>query len=51
MKFVRPDRHSIVFQLTSLIVIIILAQAALLSFFLIIGGVISQAETNAFSSF
>lgn len=51
MKYIKVDRQSMVFRLTSLTVIIILGQAALLSLFLIIGGVLSTAEENAFSSF
>ncbi|MDF2510319.1 MAG: diguanylate cyclase precursor [Herbinix sp.] len=48
MKF---DKRSIAFKLLSLIIAIVLGQAALLSFFLIFGGVIDQAERNAYSSF
>ena len=51
MKFINLDRKSVAFRLTSLTIIIIIGQAALLSLFLIIGGVISQAEQNAFTSF
>lgn len=51
MKYIKVDRQSMVFRLTSLTVIIILGQAVLLSLFLIIGGVLSTAEENAFSSF
>lgn len=45
------DIKSIAFRLTSLIIVIIIGQATLLSMFLILGGVISQAEQNAFTSF
>jgi diguanylate cyclase (GGDEF)-like protein len=51
MKHMKLDRHSMIFRLTSLTVIIILGQAALLSLFLILGGALSKAEENAFSSF
>ncbi|WP_019228561.1 sensor domain-containing diguanylate cyclase [Sedimentibacter sp. B4] len=51
MKFISMDRKSVAFRLTKLIVIIIMGQAAMLSLFLIFGGVISQAEQNAFTSF
>lgn len=51
MISVKLDRQSIVFRLTTLIIAIIIAQAALLSLFLIIGGVLSQAEQNAFIAF
>lgn len=51
MKFINMDRKSVAFRLTSLIIIIIIGQAVLLSLFLIMGGVISQAEQNAFISF
>lgn len=51
MKFIKIDRQSIAFRLTSLTIIIIIGQAILLSLFLIIGGVLSQAEKNAFDSF
>ena len=51
MKFKKPDRKSIAYRLTVIVIAIIIGQAALLSLFLIIGGVISQAEQNAYSSF
>lgn len=51
MKFINTDRKSVAFRLTSLVIIIIIGQAAFLSLFLIFGGVISQAEQNAFTSF
>ena len=51
MKFLKFDKRSIAFKLLSLIITIVLGQAALLSFFLIFGGVIDQAEKNAYSSF
>ena len=51
MKLFKLDRKSIAFRLTTLTIVIIIGQAALLSFFLIFGGVISQAEQNAYNSF
>ena len=51
MKFLKFDKRSIAFKLLSLIIAIVLGQATLLSFFLIFGGVIDQAEKNAYSSF
>ncbi|QOX62617.1 diguanylate cyclase [Anoxybacterium hadale] len=51
MKHLNMDRKSIAFRLTTLTIVIIIGQAALLTFFLIIGGVISQAEQNSYNSF
>ncbi len=51
MKLMKPDKKSIAFRLTTLTIIIIIGQATLLSFFLIAGGVISQAEKNSYASF
>ncbi len=47
----RFNKRSIAFKLLSLIIVIVLGQGTLLSFFLIFGGVINQAEKNAYSSF
>lgn len=51
MKRFNWDNKSIVFRLTFMTVIIVIGQAALLSLFLILGGVLSQAEQNAYQSF
>lgn len=51
MKHLNMDRKSIAFRLTTLTIVIIIGQAALLTLFLIIGGVISQAEQNSYNSF
>ncbi|AFA49997.1 diguanylate cyclase precursor [Acetobacterium woodii DSM 1030] len=51
MKFLKLDRQSIVFRLIVLIISMIIGQAVLLSLFLIVGGVLSQAEQNAYNSF
>lgn len=51
MRLLKFDKRSIAFKLLSLIIAIVLGEAALLSFFLIFGGVINQAEKNAYSSF
>ena len=45
------DRKSIAFRLKSMIILIIVVQVILLSFFLTLGGVIKQARQNAFTSF
>jgi diguanylate cyclase (GGDEF)-like protein len=51
MNKIKLDKKSIAFRVTSLVIIIIIAQAVLLTAFLIIGGVLSQAEENAYISF
>lgn len=51
MKFFNLNRKSIRFRVTVLIIILIIVQATLLSLFLVIGGVLKQAENNAFTSF
>ena len=51
MRFVKVDRQSIVFRLTFLTVAIVIGQTVLLSLFLVIGGVLSQAEDNAYTYF
>jgi diguanylate cyclase (GGDEF) domain len=47
----KPDRKSIVYRVTVLVIVLIIAQAILLSAFLILGGVLSQARKNAYISF
>ncbi len=45
------DKKSIVYRVTSLVIILIIAQTILLSVFLVLGGVLSQAKKNAYASF
>lgn len=51
MKRINLDKKSIVFRVTSLVIILIIAESILLTAFLILGGVLSQAEKNAYRSF
>ena len=51
MAKVKLDRNSIVFKFTMLIIAIIAVQTLLLSGFLILGGVIDEAEQNAYMMF
>ncbi len=51
MNLWMKNRKSIRFRVTALIIILIIVQASLLAIFLVIGGVLKQAEKNAFSSF
>ncbi len=51
MNLFKINRKSIRFRVTALIIILIVLQAILLSFLIVMGGVIKQAKQNAFSSF
>ncbi len=51
MHYMKPDRKSIVYRVTVLVIILIIAQTILLSVFLVLGGVLSQARKNAYISF
>ncbi|MDF2486430.1 MAG: diguanylate cyclase precursor [Herbinix sp.] len=51
MNRIKLDKKSIVYRVTSLVIILIVAQAVFLSIFLILGGVLSQARKNAYSNF
>ncbi len=51
MKKIVLDKKSITFRVTLLVILLIIAQSILLTIFLIMGGVISQAEKNAYRSF
>lgn len=45
------DKKSIIYRVTSLVIMLIVAQAILLSIFLVLGGALSQARKNAYSTF
>lgn len=51
MSLLKMDKKSIAFKLTSFTIILIIAQAVMLTAFLILGGVISQGRKNAYVSF
>lgn len=51
MSKIYLNKKSIVYRVTSLVIILIVAQAVLLSVFLVLGGVLSQARKNAYSNF
>lgn len=51
MRLFKIDKRSIAFKLLSLIIIIVVGQASLLSMLLIFGGVVNRAEKNAYSTF
>ncbi|MDF2543421.1 MAG: diguanylate cyclase precursor [Herbinix sp.] len=51
MSKIYLDKKSIIYRVTSLVIIVIVAQAVLLSVFLVLGGVLSQARKNAYSTF
>ena len=51
MKRMRLDKNSITYKITVWIIILVVAQAILLSAFLGAGGVFSQARNNAYTSF
>jgi diguanylate cyclase (GGDEF)-like protein len=48
---IKLDKKSIVYRVTLLVIILIVAQAILLSVFLILGGVLGQARQNAYTTF
>lgn len=51
MNRVNLDKKSITYRVTSLVILLIVAQAILLSIFLVLGGVLSQARKNAYTTF
>ncbi len=51
MSKIHLDKKSIVYRVTSLVIVLIVAQTVLLSVFLVLGGVLSQARKNAYSTF
>jgi diguanylate cyclase (GGDEF)-like protein len=51
MSKINMDKKSITYRVTSLIIILVVAQAILLSIFLVLGGVLSQARKNAYTTF
>lgn len=51
MKKIGMDKKSILFRMTSFVIVLIVIQSILLTGTLIAGGVLSQAQENAFQSF
>lgn len=51
MKKIGMDKKSILFRMTSFVIVLIVIQAILLTGTLIAGGVLSQAQENAYQSF
>lgn len=45
------EKQSIIYKITFFVVLIVIAQAALLTFFMVSGGVLERAKENAFQSF
>ncbi len=51
MKKFNMDKKSVFFKMTSFVIVLIIIQAIFLTGTLIVGGVLSQAQDNAFQSF